>query len=409
MYRAKDLLELAHGDLCGPITPTTPGGSSYFLLIVDDCSRYMWLRLIKSKDQALGAFKIIKTRSDIECQGKLKTFKTDRGGEFNSKEFVDYCEEWGVKKLLIAPYSPQQNGVVERRNQTIVEMARSLLKSTNIPTRFCGEAVVTAVYLLNCSTTKGLFGKTPYEAWYDKKPSVHHFRTFGCVAHVKTVKPHTKRLDDRSIPMVFIGYEPGTKAYRCYDPKTDRLHVSRDVVFEEGRCWDWSAECMQEEASKSKESTFNICYEVETDENANINPEASMAGEEGSKPQHPHIDGSSTSMSEVTTVLEFLGSEGIDVDSLDALDVNSSSDGTLHFRAPRDIYEATEPLEVQYSGLCLLPLEEPMSYEMVAKEECWKIAMEEEMKAIQDNGTWNIMELPNDRKPIGLKWVFKVK
>ncbi len=121
-------------------------------------------------------------------------------------------------------------------------MARSLLKSKNLPGTFWGEAVSTAVYLLNRAPTKAVIGKTPYEAIYGRKPNVSHLRTFGCVAHVKTAEPHLSKLADRSTKMVFIGYErsSGTKAYRFYDPQTKRLRISRDVVFEENQAWNWS-------------------------------------------------------------------------------------------------------------------------------------------------------------------------
>jgi hypothetical protein len=114
-------------------------------------------------------------------------------------------------------------------------MARSLLKSKNMPGAFLGEAVTTAVYLLNRAPTKAVIGKTPYEAIYGRKPNVSHLWMFGCVAHMKTVKPHLSKLADRTTKMVFIGYErnSGTKPYRFYDPHTKRLRISRDVVFEE--------------------------------------------------------------------------------------------------------------------------------------------------------------------------------
>ena len=123
VYRASQVLELVHGDLCGPITPATPSGNKYFLLVVDDFSRYMWIVLLKSKDQALQAFRLIKTAAEVEAEAKLKAFRTDRGGEFKSKEFTTFCESHGIKRFLTAPYSPQLNGVVERRNQTVVAMA----------------------------------------------------------------------------------------------------------------------------------------------------------------------------------------------------------------------------------------------------------------------------------------------
>lgn len=100
--------------------------------------------------------------------------------------------------------------------------------------------MTTAMFVLNRAPTRSLEDKTPYEAWYGRKPAVHFLRTFGCVAHVKNTGGHLRKLDDRSTPMVFIGYEEGTKAYRLYNPVTDRVHVSRDVVFEEDRAWNWN-------------------------------------------------------------------------------------------------------------------------------------------------------------------------
>jgi hypothetical protein len=129
---------------------------------------------------------------------------------------------------------------VERRNQTGVEMARCMLKSMRVPSELWGEAVCTAVYVLNRCPTKCLNNKTPYEAWHGRKPTLSHLRTFGCVAHVKKVGPGLDKLSDRSRKLVFIGYESGTNGYRFLDPTTNKLVVSRDVIFEENVPWDWN-------------------------------------------------------------------------------------------------------------------------------------------------------------------------
>ena len=120
----------------------------------------------------------------------------------------------------------------------VVGMAQALLKQRGMPTVFWGEAVVTAVYILNRSPTKALNGKTPYEAWHGRKPAVSHLRVFGCLAFVKELS-HIGKLDDRSTPGVFIGYAEGSKAYRILDPGTQRVRTARDVVFDEGRGWAW--------------------------------------------------------------------------------------------------------------------------------------------------------------------------
>jgi hypothetical protein len=218
------------------------GGRSYFLQVLDDFNRYMWIELLRSKDEALFFLKKIKQRAKVEHEGRLEALRTDRGGEFNSISFTVFCNEEGIKHYTTAPYSPQQNGVVERRNQSVVEMARCMLKTKRVPSKFWGEAVTTAVYVLNRCPTKSVQGKTPYEAWHGIKPKVDHLRTFGCVGHVKRVGPGLNKLVDRSTKMVLLGYESGTKGYRLVDPLTEQVHISRDVVFEEEKGWIWDNE-----------------------------------------------------------------------------------------------------------------------------------------------------------------------
>ncbi|XP_066351663.1 uncharacterized protein [Miscanthus floridulus] len=147
----------------------------------------------------------------------------------------------GIKHQFTAPYTPQQNGVVERKNRSVMEMARSLLKSMEIPGIFWAEAVRHSVYLLNRLPTKSMGYRTPYEGWNGRKPHLGHLRIFGCKGHVKIVGTHLKKLDDRSVPMVYFGIEEGSKAHRMYNPKTNKFVVSRDVVFEESLKWSWES------------------------------------------------------------------------------------------------------------------------------------------------------------------------
>jgi transposase InsO family protein len=125
-----------HGDLCGPVTPATPGGRCYFLLLVDDLSRYMWVVVLGSKGEAADAIRHAQAAAEAECGRKLRVLRTDNGGEFTAAEFVSYCANEGVQRHYSAPYSPQQNDVVEQRNQTVVGMTRTLLKQMGIPAVF---------------------------------------------------------------------------------------------------------------------------------------------------------------------------------------------------------------------------------------------------------------------------------
>jgi hypothetical protein len=112
-------------------------------------------------------------------------------------------------------------------------MARSILKVKALPSFFWGEAIHTVMHLLNRAPTRALDGKTLFKAWYGERPTVHYLRTFGCVMHVKMMKSMLQKLDDRITPMIFVGYEGGSKAYRCYDPSTKCMVISRDVIFDE--------------------------------------------------------------------------------------------------------------------------------------------------------------------------------
>jgi len=127
-YCAENQLELVHGDLCRPVSPATPGGRRCFLLLVDDATRYMWVSLLTAKSATADAIKHTQAEAEKICGRKLQVLRTNNGREFTAAEFADYCADDGITRHNSAPYSPQQNSVVERRNQTVVGMARALLK-----------------------------------------------------------------------------------------------------------------------------------------------------------------------------------------------------------------------------------------------------------------------------------------
>jgi hypothetical protein len=137
-----------------------------------------------------------------------------------------------VHRQHTAPYNPQQNNVVERRNESVVSTARSMHKAKGLPGWFWCEAVNTTVYVLNRCVTKSIDGMTPFEAWHGRKPTVCHLRTFGCIMYVRNTTPYLKKLEDRGHRMIFVGYESGSKVYRVYNPIIKRVHMTRDVVFD---------------------------------------------------------------------------------------------------------------------------------------------------------------------------------
>ncbi|GJX59588.1 zinc finger, CCHC-type containing protein [Tanacetum coccineum] len=155
-FRSKNPLDLVYGDLCGPISPATHSGKKFIFLLVDDRTRFMWAYFLTSKDQAFSTFKEFRQQIEMEMRMKLRMLRTDRGGEYTSNEFTKYCKENGIARQLTAPYLPQQNGVVERRNRTVLSTTRNMIKAMKLPLTFWAEAVRHAIYILNRVSTRAL-------------------------------------------------------------------------------------------------------------------------------------------------------------------------------------------------------------------------------------------------------------
>jgi hypothetical protein len=145
----------------------------------------------------------------------------------------------GIEHQLTAPYTPQQNGVVERKNRTIMEMARCMLHDKGLPKEFWAEAANTAVFLLNRLPKKAVQKKTPFEAWHGSKPKLINLKTFGCLCFSYIHQVKRDKLDKKAEPRIFVGYSLIAKAYRIYLPHQNKIIVSRDVKFMELDSWNW--------------------------------------------------------------------------------------------------------------------------------------------------------------------------
>lgn len=144
---------------------------------------------------------------------------------------------------MTATYTPQQNGVAEPKNRTVMNMVRCMLAERKMPKNFWPEAVNWTIHVLNRSPTLAVKNQTPEEAWSGGRPSVEHFRIFGCVAYAHVPDVRRKKLYAKSLPCVLLGISEESKAYRLYDPVEKKIVVSRDVVFEEDKSWSWDKNC----------------------------------------------------------------------------------------------------------------------------------------------------------------------
>ena len=287
-WRATMKLELIHIDVRGPINPQSNGGNRYLITFTDDFSRKIWVYFLKDKASSFEVFKKFKALVEMESGCKIQCLRTDRGGKFTSNVFSGFCSVQGIKRQLTTAYIPQQNGVSERKNRTIMNMVRCLLAGKNVPKMFWPEAVKWATYVLNRSPTLSAKDITLEEAWSDKKPSVKHFRVFGCLAFVHIPNVHRKKLDNKSIKCVLSCVSEESKAYKLYDPIEKKIIVSRDVVFEETKGWKWDEKHNTEmiETESNADNSEHVEGNVEENNSSDESSSSEDNGEGGSESEN---------------------------------------------------------------------------------------------------------------------------
>ncbi|KAK1698030.1 hypothetical protein QYE76_014727, partial [Lolium multiflorum] len=454
-------LELLHLDLFGPSHYDTLGGSKYGLVIVDDYSRYSWVFLLKSKDETHREFITFAKKAQRTYESEIKAIRTDNGTEFKNYTMQEFVDDEGIKHEFSAPYTPQQNGVVERKNRTIIEMARTMLSEFNSPHNFWGEAISTAVHYSNRLFLRPLHNKTPYELLTGNKPNVMYIRVFGCKCLVKNNKGKLGKFETRTIEGIFVGYAENSHAYRYYNRSTGTIEVSCDVVFLEdnGSQVEQVVPCVagNDDDPSSAIKHMGIGHirpmEVHSDDQGDgievssspqVEPsstqvEPSSATQDASSTQdepHPeeqeespqpteqdHDDDQDTSSTHVQAQV-------VPHDQVLARDEFIDHEGTI-----RKIKAATRASDMKvdlvlgsiskgvvtrrHHALLMTYCQhhafvssfEPLKVHEALVDPDWVIAMQEELECFTRNEVWSLVERPKDHRinVIGTKWVFKNK
>ncbi|CAM8965989.1 unnamed protein product [Rhodiola kirilowii] len=396
-FRATKRLQLVHADLCGPISPPSYSKKRYALVFVDDFSRKGWIYFLCEKNEAFTLFKSFKIMVEKETGAAISCLRTDRGGEFTSSSFNSFCEEQGIKRQLTASYTPQQNGIAERRNRTILNMVRCLLNDRAVPKTFWPEAAKWTTYILNRSYTPSVENMVPEECWSGIKPSVEHLRIFGCVAHVHIPKQKRVKLDDRSHKCVMLGVSDESKAYRLFDPVTKKIVISKDVIFEENERWNWNLS-----PEEKKDDVFAWGDDIEADLDQTIEEDG-----EGTIP----LTSSSSSESSLST--DLISSSPTSHENISSIE-DQQQIGPRSRKEPvwmRDFVsgEGISEEENEDAAAFFTSLDDPTSYSEAVKDQKWRDAMNNEIEAIEKNKTWELVNLPANARSIGVKWVFKTK
>ncbi|KAD6119895.1 hypothetical protein E3N88_11166 [Mikania micrantha] len=225
--RKERILDLVHSDVCGPMKTRSLGGCSYFVTFIDDHSRKVWVYSLKSKNQVFDVFKQFHALVERQTGKNLKCIRTDNRGEYIGP-FDAYCREKGIRHQKSPPKTPQLNGLAERMNRTLAERVRCLFSHAGLPNSFWGEALNTAVHVINLTPCVPLSFDVPDRVWRGKDVSYNHLRVFGCKAFVHIPKDERSKLDVKTKPCIFLGYGQDEFGYRLYDPVLKKLPQSGD-------------------------------------------------------------------------------------------------------------------------------------------------------------------------------------
>jgi transposase InsO family protein len=226
-------LELLHMDLFGLIAYMSIGRSKYCLVIMDDYSRFTWVFFLQDKSQTQETFKGFLRQAQNVFGLRIKKIRSDNGTEFKNSQIEGFLEEEGIKHEFSSPYTPQQNGVVERKNRTLLDMARTMLDEYKTSDRFWAEAINTVCYSINRLYLHRILKKTSYELLTGKKPNLSYFRVFGSKCFILVKRGRKSKFAPKVVEGFLLGYDSNTRAYKVFNKSTGLVEVSCDIVFDE--------------------------------------------------------------------------------------------------------------------------------------------------------------------------------
>jgi hypothetical protein len=458
-------LEVIHSDLwCSPISSIS--GCRFYVVFIDEFSRFTWMFPLQFKSGVFAAFVKFKSFAENQFSSKIKNFQSDGGGEFLSNQFKQFLDSNGIMHKISCPYTSQQNGIAERKHRQLVETGLALLAYSHLPQKYWVESFTTAVYLINRLPTAVLKNKTPFQVLLNKILDYSMLRIFGCACY-PLLRPYTShKLQFRSKQCIFLGYSSNHKGYRCLDPSTNRVYLSRHVVFDELQFPARNIVPTLQQPATTTSTTERTVTQVFDLITPTLNGSKSAALDHLSPTVHtesldslesPYNNNSSELSSSVidSAPPSPIPTEHVPIDYVLSSSVVSSSSAS-HLDSPFSIskfsaisdsalpinsapettsiqHQSTHPMVTRakdgihrpqhipdyhtyYSTkhpLCALHTTiiptEPTSFTQAVKFSEWQSAMQAEFDALQANHTWDLCSRPRNKNVIQNKWVYKVK
>lgn len=400
-----ELFGLIHSDVCGPFEENAIGGYRYYVTFIDDKSRYTFVYLIRAKSEVFAKFKEFEVLIRNKYQKTIKILRSDNGGEYLSAEFDNFLKSKGIEKQLSVAYTPQQNGVAERMNRTLVESARTMMIHAKLPKSYWGYAVLNAAFIRNRCISNVLDGKSAFEVVEGRKPDLEKLRVFGCLCYAHVPDEKRKKLDVKAMKCIFLGLSNVSKACIVQDVTSKRIFTSRDVKFCEGTFLNHIGNGGEINFPKGDTEKLTVNFEIpitsrigpKITEAENLQEiETRVSEEMQDESDYESVD---ENFSEYQPFGErdYMGSKYtmVDRELPPVKDINAPP-----ISEKRASYYRNERVLLMDKG--------PRTYNEAMKSsdsDKWLNAMESEMKSLDKNNVWELVPLPKDRKLVDCRWV----
>lgn len=375
--KATRVLQIIHTDVGGQITPPTHDGYNYFVVFIDDYSHFCKVYLMAYKSEVFEHLKAFILESENHHQLKVSKIRSDNGGEYISHKLKGWCKSKGITLDYTVPRCPQLNGTAERMIRTLLEKTRALLFDSGLNDDMWGEALQTAAYLINRSPTSTV-SKLPAEIWLHRKPDLSNIHLFGTRVFSK-VTTYLKKLDSRSREAIFIGY--ASNGYRLWNPETEQVYVSHDVVF-------------TDKLAKTDRSPQRQIKIVMMDNKQKLLFE---------NPQQPL---GNPAMSPIPNIDEDQQlSPGTPNNSPQHRDDTPGQGYNLRDRSQ------IHPPKKHEDYVALMTTENTLTYADCMKDPNWREAIKEEIDSLNKNNVWDLVPKSQaiGKETVSSRWVFKIK
>jgi hypothetical protein len=455
--------ELVHADLWGPAPVVSTNAFRYYLVLVDDFTKFTWVYLLKNKSDTLTLFTQFRAMVETQFSLPIKALRSDCGGEFTSNQFNQFCASKGIIHQLSCPHTPQQNGVAERKHRHLVQCALALLSQSKLPMSYWSYAISTAAHLINRLPTPNLGHKSPWQVLYHKNPDLAYLRTFGSQCFPLLTPYTAHKLYPKTQPCIFLGYPLHSKGYYCLDPITLRLYVSRHVLFNENTFPGLKVSDSLNSSSSVTQSaetwlntllTLHSCTHNLPDIPSSVQESSSLShghstscvnpsdipihAQESSSLPHGHSNPCDPLVTSTTLAPQHPAP--LSNSLFPTNPTQSTAESPLQSTIPSPINQIptdapplvcisptvpqplppTHPMQTRSKSGIFKPkvifaaqvdytTTELASYTPASKHPHWCTAMDEEFQALQKQGTWSLVPMPANKNVVGCKWVYKLK